>query len=633
MALEMARIRVFGMKSDLKNTMVTLRKLESVQIDEFSETTDIELESFEFKEEDRQKQRHLDELLSKVEGLQNALECESDIEPDNYNQDYFKEAESGVEELSAQVEELTERRETLAAEAASLPRYETTLEKLIPEIPDSARESKNQTVGIIVKRQNMDVLEVLRDRLTDITDNHAEITSRKIDEETQGMLVIFPRRYSDEVDHLLGEKDVARLRLPEEFEHNDPDSILVAIQKRIEAIPLELEELDDEQEHLKENWCLRLTRWAESIREDLQMFEMYARLAQTDATFVLMGWTPNKKLQELQKTLTDEVGEQVFVEELPIADEIKQKAPIILENPQAVRPFERLVHLLASPTYEGLDPTWLIAIFFPVIFGMILGDAGYGVVLLGICLLLMRRFKAGFVTDLIKILAYGSGWSIVFGILYGELFGTLGEELGMHPILFHRAGENVSSLLILSLGVGVAHITLGLILGVWTAIQEKSRSELLERGGMLVGLIALLVLTGVVAGFLPDGLMTTAIAGILVGVAILGSSMGWLGILIGPIEFISLIGNVLSYLRIAAIGLASVYLAKVANDLGGTLGSIIVGVLIAVLIHGLNIVLGAFSPSIHSLRLHYVEFFRKFYEGGGRRFEPYKSRFAQEGGK
>jgi V/A-type H+-transporting ATPase subunit I len=346
-----------------------------------------------------------------------------------------------------------------------------------------------------------------------------------------------------------------------------------------------------------------------------------------------MGWTPNKKLQELQKTLTDEVGEQVFVEELPIADEIKQKAPIILENPQAVRPFERLVHLLASPTYEGLDPTWLIAIFFPVIFGMILGDAGYGVVLLGICLLLMRRFKAGFVTDLIKILAYGSGWSIVFGILYGELFGTLGEELGMHPILFHRAGENVSSLLILSLGVGVAHITLGLILGVWTAIQEKSRSELLERGGMLVGLIALLVLTGVVAGFLPDGLMTTAIAGILVGVAILGSSMGWLGILIGPIEFISLIGNVLSYLRIAAIGLASVYLAKVANDLGGTLGSIIVGVLIAVLIHGLNIVLGAFSPSIHSLRLHYVEFFRKFYEGGGRRFEPYKSRFAQEGGK
>jgi V/A-type H+-transporting ATPase subunit I len=258
---------------------------------------------------------------------------------------------------------------------------------------------------------------------------------------------------------------------------------------------------------------------------------------------------------------------------------------------------------------------------------MILGDAGYGTVLLVICLLFMRRFKSGMIADLLKVLAFGSGWSIVFGILYGELFGTLGEELGMHPILFHRAGEEVTNLLILSIGVGVAHITLGLVLGVWTAVQERSRSELLERGGMLLALAALLVLTGVVAGLLPQGLMTPAIAGILVGVAVLGSSMGWLGLLIGPIEFISLIGNILSYLRIAAIGLASVYLAQVANDLGGALGSIVVGILIAVLIHSLNIVLGAFSPTIHSLRLHYVEFFRKFYEGGGRKFEPYKSKF------
>ena len=98
----------------------------------------------------------------------------------------------------------------------------------------------------------------------------------------------------------------------------------------------------------------------------------------------------------------------------------------------------------------------------------------------------------------------------------------------------------------------------------------------------------------------------------------------------GPIEFIGLIGNVLSYLRIAAIGLASVYLAKVANDTAGMVGNLVVGTILAILIHALNLVLGAFSPTIHSLRLHYVEFFRKFYQGGGRLYEPFKSQLGSD---
>lgn len=628
MALEMARIRMIGMKTDLQNVMLTLRKLGCVHIDDISDAADSDLQSFELEDEYRQKQKKLDKMLSEIEGIQNALDCQNDVEPEQYNEDYLDEAEAGIKEIAPQIEEIADNREALEAEESSLPRYEAMLEKLIPEIPDSARERENQTVGIILKRQNMDVLDMLRDRVTDLADGHAEMISRKIDEDTRGMLIIFPRDYSEEIENLLGEKDVSRLRLPDEFAREDPESILVAIQKRIEALPMELQELDEKQEHLRENWCVQLSQWEQAIHEDLQMLEMFSRLGQTESTFVLMGWTPDENLSKLRESLSERLSKPVFLEELPITDKNRKHAPIILKNPQPVRPFERLVHLLASPTYEGMDPSWLIAIFLPIIFGMILGDAGYGAVLLVTSLLLMRRIKTGFLADLLKILAYGSGWAILFGILYGELFGMVGEELGMHPILFHRTGEEVTTLLLFSLGVGVAHITLGLILGMWKAIQERSRNEMLERGGMLVGLAAVLIVVGVMAGFLPDGLLTPAIAGILVGVAILGSSMGWMGIFLGPIEFIGLIGNILSYLRIGAIGLASVYLAQVANDLGGALGSVLVGILIAVLIHGLNIVLGAFSPTIHSLRLHYVEFFRKFYEGGGREFKPYKSRFS-----
>ena len=174
--------------------------------------------------------------------------------------------------------------------------------------------------------------------------------------------------------------------------------------------------------------------------------------------------------------------------------------------------------------------------------------------------------------------------------------------------------------------VGAVHISLGLILGVWEAIKDRSRSHLLERGGMLVGLIGLFMIVSILTHLLPDGFMNVAIAVTIVGIVLLSVSLGYLGIVMGSIEFVTLIGNVLSYLRIAAIGLASVYLAKVANEVAGIAGNVIVGVILAVLIHALNLVLGMFSPTLHSLRLHYVEFFRKFYEGGGRPYQPYRGR-------
>ncbi|MGH2606288.1 MAG: V-type ATPase 116kDa subunit family protein, partial [Anaerolineales bacterium] len=268
----------------------------------------------------------------------------------------------------------------------------------------------------------------------------------------------------------------------------------------------------------------------------------------------------------------------------------------------------------------------LMALFLPAFFGMILGDVGYGAILLGASLWLRRRlFRAAALRDLATVLALGSAWGILFGFLYGEAFGTLGETFGLHPIWMDRSDPaTVSSLMLFSIGVGVVHTLLGLILGVWHAVRNRSRHLLLERGGMLVGLIGLLGAASAVAGLFPRGFVTPGLSLVIVGVALLGASLGWVGVIAGPIEFLGLIGNVLSYLRLAAIGLASVYLARVANDLAGSLGSAMLGVLVAVLIHALNLAMGAFSPGIHSLRLHYVEFFRKFYEGGGRPYQPFR---------
>jgi V/A-type H+-transporting ATPase subunit I len=226
--------------------------------------------------------------------------------------------------------------------------------------------------------------------------------------------------------------------------------------------------------------------------------------------------------------------------------------------------------------------------------------------------------------EFLKILVLGAGWTIVWGVIYGEFLGDLGRRwFGLEPIWINRE-EAIEPLLMFALAVGVAHITLGLVLGIWTAAHRHDRKKLSTSVGTLLALIGLFGITGVAVGQLPDGWMTPAVATIVVGTVLMIALEGPMGLITGPLELLGLVGNVLSYLRIAAIGIASVYLARVANELG-SLGPLWFGIIVAALFHALNLALGVFSPSVQALRLHYVEFFGKFYEGGGTAFVPFGS--------
>src|SRR4029079_15374521 len=132
-------------------------------------------------------------------------------------------------------------------------------------------------------------------------------------------------------------------------------------------------------------------------------------------------------------------------------------------------------------------------------------------------------------------------------------------------------------------------------------------------------------LFGVAAGAqdrLPDGAATPSVGAVVVGLVLVMSPHGLLGLVTGPLGLLGTLGNVLSYLRLGAVGLASAHLAGVANELG-TIGPIWMGVLVAAFFHTLNLALAMFSPTIQGLRLHYVEFFGTFLVGGGRAFTPF----------
>jgi len=334
---------------------------------------------------------------------------------------------------------------------------------------------------------------------------------------------------------------------------------------------------------------------------------------------VLFGWMPSDAVDALRKALVERHGDAMVVEEKEILRQELEDVPVTLRNAAYFRPFELLVRLLPTPRYTSIDPTPYVGIFFPLFFGMILGDAGYGLLLLlaaaGVVILVKKRRtlrQAG------QILLVSSLYTILFGVLYGEFFGELGIHLlGLEAPWFDRRTA-IMPMIYFALAVGGVHVTVGLALGIATSIRGHRTREAFAR---LASMLAVLCLAGVLASYfapVADLLRKPLLMTLLVIAPVLLFTGG----LLAPFELLRHVGNVVSYVRIMAVGLASVLLAYVANRLAGAAGSLWAGIAVAILLHAFNIVLGVFAPTIHALRLHYVEFFSKFIETGGPRYQP-----------
>ncbi len=172
--------------------------------------------------------------------------------------------------------------------------------------------------------------------------------------------------------------------------------------------------------------------------------------------------------------------------------------------------------------------------------------------------------------------------------------------------------------LLLAVALGVVHILVGLSLGAISAVRRHPR-QAAGRGVSFLMVVLIVLALLAAAEVLPRGFFTPAVVGLLVAFPVLIMLEG----LVAPIELLSTVGNILSYARIMALGVASVMLAVVANRMVGAIGSVAVGVLFALLFHLVNFAIALFTPTIHALRLHYVEFFGKFYSPGGVRYQPF----------
>ncbi len=371
------------------------------------------------------------------------------------------------------------------------------------------------------------------------------------------------------------------------------------------------------------------------------------RLYYTKRAAVLTGWVRSEHADPLRLVLSQTCpGARVRFSAPETADD----PPVDLNNRSLIRPFEFLIRMFGMPRYFGIDPTPFVAVAMTLFYALALGDAGYGLLQVLLCLWLMRRYESAGETRLfLRMFVITGIASIVVGVLTWSFFGASpgtegGKILGILPLITPTV--DIVPLMAFSIGVGVvfqlASIVAGLI-NVWKSGQR--RDAVLEQGSWLGLLVTLLLwiavkAAGAAALDTPATVLVAAAAAVVVLFGIrqggrIGRVLAGIVSLYGIVGYYGLVAffsDVLSYMRLGILALTSAFIGQVGNIMGGLFFAaeggaamvigVLVGVLIIVLFHVLNLVLSMLGAFVHSLRLNYLESFQRYFEGGGRAFTP-----------
>jgi V/A-type H+-transporting ATPase subunit I len=525
---------------------------------------------------------------------------------------------------------LTEAHLRLGGEIARLDSYRGLVGGLQAVLGHLPSVRGYGTTGLVVGARYRSVLGAIRAELERITGGRCEVVSADIGTDRIGAVLIYPLSQATDVRGLLGGRDIEEVTLPDELAGVPFDELgprLAASRDRLSAerAGCEADLAALRARHGPEITALRLV-----LLDRIAERQALATAGVSDHLIVLSGWLPDRGVEELRATLARELGTSAVLITRTTEDAGGPDAPVALENLPLLRAFEPLASFTVVPRYGSLDPTPLLALALPAFIGLMVGDAGYGLVLLGLLAALRWRLPhSALVRRLWPIGLVAAVATIGFGILFGEWFGDAGANLlGLRPIWLDRR-EAIDELLILAIAIGVGQVGLGLVLGMVNSALMHHRRELAGRASLLVCVAAILIAIASLFRLVPEQVGLVAAAAAAIAVVLLVLAVG----LTGPVEVVGVLGNVLSYARLMAIGLASVMLGLVANRLGGQMEGALAGLLVAGTIHALNFALGFFDASVQGVRLHYVEFFSKFVEPGGVRYSPFVSVLGNPAGR
>ena len=401
------------------------------------------------------------------------------------------------------------------------------------------------------------------------------------------------------------------------------------LQGDIDKILNEIRELAAQKNHIED--------YQDILTVELDKKRTRSKLLKTKRTFYLEGWVPEGRIPQVKQLLDSNDCYYEFTE-----PEEGDEVPVLLKNSKFIKPVEAITEMYSLPAYGTFDPTAIFSLWYICFFGMMFSDACYGLLMTIVLAVVLKKYNLeGTMYKMVKLLLYcgisTTFWGVMFGGYFGNLFTVIaetffGKTFKIPPLWFDPLDDPLK-LLIISIGLGVAHLFLGLAIQAYIYLKDGKVvdfiCDILLWYTTIIGLF-LWIGGGVIGGAAPViGKWMSIIS--IVGLALTGGrDRKGFGKVVGGFSNVynitSWLSDILSYARILALGLATGAIAQVVNTMGALAGGGIKGAIVFLLVfifgHLLNFAINVLGAFIHSARLQFVEFFGKFYVDGGEAFDP-----------
>jgi V/A-type H+/Na+-transporting ATPase subunit I len=398
---------------------------------------------------------------------------------------------------------------------------------------------------------------------------------------------------------------------------------------------------------ISKEWYPLVSAIGEALEIENRKAEVVTKLGASRAVFALEAWVPERDLPRLEEVVQREAGNRTYLYRVPTAEE----PPTLMSNPRGVRRFEFFVRFYSLPQATEWDPTLVFSIVFPIFFGLMLGDFGYGLVILLISVWMIRGFPGAqylpkFGRNFVKMIMGPKGmqqlaYALLPGCALAIGIGLYTDEFFGYPLLHQLFGyvgpdpaskTSVPTLLLLAGFIGLGMVVLGFLMGALKEyFRHHPRGVIAKSGGVLLAFG--IAFFGLAVIHKTTDFSTHPI--VALWYALIGAGLVMLlageGLQMGMMGLIEVVSHILSYTRLVGILLASVILALVINTIagglvhGGTIVGIVAGLVILIVGQSFNVILGVFEPGIQGARLIFVEYFSKFYSGNGKPFRPFGS--------